>query len=361
MALLVLLILSISRPRHVDDESGKIDKRETKMQKLTAVEKQQKKKNEHVELRKLVLKDGVDEQDLRRCLELLQATYWLSMNYDKAGRVGAFLSTEYVGFLAQSTTHTLIYRDFLLGQANYVDNKPEIAKQFLKTFILNQDAHNDAVKTAQLYLNAIQEDIQYANLFLSGFSDPVTNQMKMLDDLPFPDVLNFQHDKHIFEAFDCEAPENCRLIVVDLSIYPYLKHRLIQDIAPFTELSYSDRSEKDQLMYSWFVALVKSLSSKTSTNLDQILEDIRSAKLDNKQPYKLYYDIAKSLSQQMVEKQEANSAPLSFIKIHNELSFDNSYSGVPLSVYNSVLPAFFNNDLSIRYRDNLFISSWPYL
>jgi len=360
MSLLILLSSLLSCEKcSKEDTVKRANEHSAEIKPISSPENRLIKTAEHAALIKVMLSEGIQDQDVQRQLYLLQSSYWLSNNFLRSAKMCAFLTKRELEFREGENNTKLKSRNFVLGQYLYVTGDLEGATKALTRYISENFGVSSLQETAQTYLSAIEQNIPFESLFFEGEIQAESELLMGLRDKSFVELLDYKFDDFIREKVPC-GDDACDLPIVDLSVYPYLNMRLHRKIGQYMSRNFEHDSAKEVLLHDWFSSLFQSTIPSKPRSYDTILKGIEHEGLHNKKNLKLYYECLLIRKSGVTPDVERN--PLAFIKKTNmELDIKDVSSSHTGKVYGQVLPVLFNDNYSPQYRDNIYVSLWSYL
>ncbi len=333
---------------------------------ISAGEKFDAKEFRHAKLIHTLLAKDIHAQDIDRHLYLLQAIIRQIEVYDKCAEVAADLSLRATESESEFIGSDLPNKRFIEGQSAFINKDLKSARTALETFIDESgDKSTHLSQTAQLYLKAMESKIEFNRLFLTatGEMSPQVPACLTGKDLSTQDLLIM--DYNIFESneYDCGRGEPCTWETPDLSIYPFLKARLLTEASSISNTRFADSESMEVMFYELLSSIVKIYSSGDTDWAEGVNQKLESKKLSHKRPFATFYQIAKSLTHKNKKKfgSEENLQPLLLLRAIRESGNAAAANFSVSSVYDLVLPSLFDASLSTEYRDYVYVELWHFL
>ena len=335
---------------------------------LSATEKYQAKQFYHSELIKTFHTTDVKNLDINRQLYLLQALIRQIEVYEKCSEAGAYLTMKAVNLESAAITHELPDILFLRGQSLFIEEKFNEAQLILSQYLDQNDENTDALNTtARIYVNAIESGIGFSQLFIAKDGEGSTDKPGCLsgEAIEYPQLILSDFDVFSENTYDCAEGRKCDWEVVDLSIYPYLKSRMLHEILPLVYGPDTLKAEQSQeeLFIDLLGEIARSYLYPNAESISKVLNRIEEKNLKNKRPFTTYYQIANSIRLDLEEVafSLATTEPLTLLRILNRndnLKVNKNYLA---EIYVGVLPHLFDASLSTPYRDYIYVELWDLL
>jgi len=333
---------------------------------ISAGEKFDAKEFRHGKLIHTMLAQEIHSEDIDRHLYLLEAIIRQVEVYEKCARVAADLSLRAIQSESEAVGKDLPNKRFIEGQTAYIQEDMERARSALEAFLdQSKQESSPLMHTARLYLQAIEAGVQFAGLFQTSTGETSQILPGCLEgkSLPTSDLLIMDYNFFELNEYDCGGDKPCSWETPDLSIYPYLKARLLSEGLSYTENTFTESDSKEGVFFELLSSIVKSYSSSDPDKVNDIIQDLESKDLSHKRPFATYYQIAKSLRPIEMYKigLDEDQQPLMLLR-SIRTSENGAFGKTTVSmVYEAVLPSLFNASFSTEYRDYVYVELWNYL
>lgn len=313
-----------------------------------------------------MLSTGIEKSDINRHLYLLQAIIRQVEVYEKCARVGADLTSRAIQIESKAIGLDIPGRLFLEGQAYFIQNDNEAARGALSDFLEEAGGESDPLrKTTQLYLDALDQGVPFMQLFTTSGGEVNQKVPGCLENanLSVTDLLSMDFNMFTVNKYDCGEDELCEWEIPDLSVYPYLRARLLLEAVPYTHNKFSKIKPQEQLIYDLMANIVEAFRLNDTNTLKPIVYTISEKGLATSKSFSTPYQIAHSLVKASMTLPEdiAQSEPLTVLRIMSRNKNNGLEKADIFEIYNTVLPSLFNASLNTEYRDYVYVELWNFL
>ena len=333
---------------------------------ISAVEKHQAKQFWHSQLLNTMLTKGIQEQDINRHLYLLEALIRQVEVYDKSALVGADLTSRAIQMESSDIGFSLPDKSFIDGQAYFIQNVPDKAIVLLEKYLDQTNGASTTLQnTASMYLRALNAGERFERLFLTPEGGLKELLPGCLDGnaLSISELLATDFDVYDSRKYDCGLVEPCLWEIADLSVFPYLKARVLTESIFYTQITFQNIKPQEYLFYELLASIAHSIRTQDNSRLVENLHTIKSKGLEKKNPFATYYQLSRSFetSKPADFQNIAKTEPLTLFRILNSYDDFNLDDKQIEVIYKTALPTLFDGSLSTQYRDYVYVELWKYL
>ncbi len=333
---------------------------------ISASEKFNAKQFWHGKTIKSLLSTRMEKSDINRHLYILQAIIRQIEVYEKCAQVGADLTSRAIEIESKAIGLDIPGKLFIEGQASFIQNDTEAARGALSDFLEEAGGESNPLrKTTQLYLDALDQGVPFMQMFTTPGGDAIKNVPGCIEDanLSISDLLSMDFNVFTANKYDCGEDELCKWEIPDLSVYPYLRARLLLEAVPYTHNKFSEIKPQEQLIYDLMANIVEAFRLNDTNTLEPVVHTISEKGLATSKSFTTPYQIAHSLvkSSKTLPEDIAQSEPLTLLRIMSR-NKNNGLNKADISeIYNAVLPSLFNSSLNTEYRDYVYVELWNFL
>ncbi len=333
---------------------------------ISASEKFNVKQFWHGKTIQALLSTRMVESDINRHLYLLQAIIRQAEVYEKCAQIGADLTSRAIQIESKAVGLDIPGKLFLEGQASFIQNDTEAARGALSDFLEEAVGESNPLrKTTQLYLDALDQGVPFIRLFMTPAGEVNQKVPGCLEDanLLITDLLSMDFNVFPANKYDCGEDELCEWEIADLSIFPYLRARLLLEATPDTHNEFQEIKPQEQLIYDLLASIVETFRIDDTKTLEIVVHSINEKGLATSRPFATFYQIAHSLvnANKSLPEDMAKSEPLTLLRIMGRKK-NNSLKKADISeIYDAVLPSLFNASLNTEYRDYVYVELWNFL